>query len=172
MLDTRSLLTSLRTPAPAPVHVSTGRTYFPTLDRYLTHEWIDGRLATAKASKADDAGIPVQMWDLRITKLFPRLSVQLAEWGNHLQWTPVNRPRSSLGFLRHRLMGVLRRKVWKELRVHLTLMHGPKWCETLLDIRRAVVASRRLGVQQRSPVTPVQEGRKRARGESRKYGID
>ena len=139
------------------VQASTGRTYIPSLGRYLTHEWIDEKLASAKASKADDAGIPTHMWDMRITKLFPSLATQLGEWGTHL-WIGTEVPRTYLAFFRHRLMGLLRRKIWKELRAYLALIHGPNWCSDLLTIRAAIAEARR------SSSSPIAVGRKRERG--------
>ena len=55
-------------------------------------------------------------------------------------------------------MGLLRRKIWKELRAYLVLIHGPTWCSDLLTIRAAIAEA------QRSSSSSIAVGRKRERG--------
>ena len=39
----------------------------PLIGKYLVHSWVDATLVTEKAGKADNAGVPTQLWDQRIT---------------------------------------------------------------------------------------------------------
>jgi hypothetical protein len=39
----------------------------PLIGKYLVHSWVDATLATEKAGKADNAGVPTQLWDQRVT---------------------------------------------------------------------------------------------------------
>jgi hypothetical protein len=38
----------------------------PLIGKYLVHSWVDARLVTGKANKADNAGVPTQLWDQRV----------------------------------------------------------------------------------------------------------
>jgi hypothetical protein len=35
----------------------------PLIGKYLVHSWVDATLVTEKAGKADNAGVPTQLWD-------------------------------------------------------------------------------------------------------------
>jgi hypothetical protein len=37
------------------------------IGKYLPHSWVDDSLITEKAGKADDAGVPIHLWDQRIS---------------------------------------------------------------------------------------------------------
>lgn len=51
-------------------------TWLPHIQRWLPHTWIDTSLVTNKAVKADNAGIPVTLWDDRLLLLYPHWSVR------------------------------------------------------------------------------------------------
>lgn len=40
-------------------------TWLPGIERYLSHSWIDLSLITEGARKADNAGVPVDLWNFR-----------------------------------------------------------------------------------------------------------
>jgi hypothetical protein len=126
--------TPLRPPIPDPAVADEKQSWLPSVQRFLSHDWIDPILVTSKAAKADDAGIQQSMWDARSTLLFP--------WAVHV-----------LAFLRSRLMGLVQRILYLELKVHLQSEHGHDWLQRLLAARRKIAA----------PVT-LRGGRKRTWG--------
>ena len=91
-----------------PVHDPRGE-WLPTVDRWLSFDWIDSSLLTAKAAKADAASLPTQLWDRRISLLWP-------------SWRP-----NALERLRHVLFGYTCRRVFLSFRSHLLRVHGPAW---------------------------------------------
>ena len=49
-------------------------TFLPAIGRPLPHSWIDDDLVSDKAAKGDDAQVHSQLWDKRITLVFPRVT--------------------------------------------------------------------------------------------------
>jgi hypothetical protein len=60
-------------PAPLRQILSTPATstWFPTIARSLSHNWIDEGTVLAKAVKHDDAKVPIQLWNNRVLMLYP-----------------------------------------------------------------------------------------------------
>jgi hypothetical protein len=78
------------------------RSWLPSIQRWLSHQWIDPELVTATAAKRDDACVPTSLWDARLTLLYPgvtRLHLEtLRSW--LLRRCRLNVTRSLLRFLR------------------------------------------------------------------------
>ena len=50
-------------------------TYFPALQTSLPHSWCPGLEISDVAAKHDDAKVPIQLWDKRITLIWPHLKL-------------------------------------------------------------------------------------------------
>lgn len=101
-------------PAKRPEEIET---YLPKLKRFLSHDWVDTSIITAKALKADDAASPCRLWDARLELLFPGV-------------TPY------LETLRRAILGWIRRRLWREIRVYLSCTFNQDWALELYRLRR------------------------------------
>lgn len=103
---------SFSVPPPAPKRLCPSRhgttdeigTWLPTIQKWLPHTWVDASLVTNKAVKADNAGIPVDLWNQRLLLLYP-------QWSTHhldslrtmiLRRCRYNLFRSFCAFLTHK----------------------------------------------------------------------
>ena len=94
--------------SPLPLPTPEPPTYFPYLDRSVTHDWIDSSLVTDKAAKTDDAEIPVHLWNQRTTLL---LNITIA----------------SLNALRHCFFEWVCRQVYCSFCEYMQGKYGPEW---------------------------------------------
>eukprot|EP00980_Cylindrotheca_fusiformis_P027010 scaffold18391_cov83-Cylindrotheca_fusiformis.AAC.3 len=84
------------------------RSWLPSLQRWLPHEWIDSSLLTPKAAKADNAMLPTHLWDRHISLLFPC-------------------PPRSLDCLRAFFFSVSCRLLFRSFRSYMLQTHGDRW---------------------------------------------
>jgi hypothetical protein len=81
LMDTRVVAPSFiakvaRAAIPAPLT----KTWLPTLQKFLSHEWIDLEKITDDAAKRDDAAAPVSLWNRRISLVLPCTDDNLDGW--------------------------------------------------------------------------------------------
>lgn len=93
------------------------RTWLPTIQEYLPHDWIDLNLVTDKAAKSDDAEVPTSLWDRRITLIYPG-----SEKGIELMRKWILRR------YKHRLL--------TEFCLYMRKTHGNSWSNDLVWFRR------------------------------------
>jgi hypothetical protein len=98
----------LPTPKPRSSDRGSEKTWFPKLQHFLSHDWINDDYVTSKAAKSDDAEVPTALWDQRI--LLP------------LPWA-----KSVLTFICTRLLARLQRKLYCEFRTYLRDTYGEHW---------------------------------------------
>jgi hypothetical protein len=89
----------------------------PLIGKYLVHSWVDATLVTEKAGKADNAGVPTQLWDQRITLV---LAV----------------PVRILNIVRKALFRRYCQNLVRSLCTFLVSCAGPRWAARLVEIRR------------------------------------
>jgi hypothetical protein len=49
-----------------------GKSWIPSVGKYLVHTWIDSQQVMTKAAKQGDATITTNMWNQRLVLLYPR----------------------------------------------------------------------------------------------------
>ena len=107
-----------RAPISAPKH-----SWLPSLKCFLPGSWADPALISAKAAKADNAKVPVSMWNDRITLIFP-------------EWTPHKLDR-----LRNIILRRQHRKLYLQFATHMRHRYGNEWITALLIMRRSTMSS-------------------------------
>ena len=106
---------------PAPL---TPRTWLPALCKWLSHEWIDSDLVTEKSVKSDSEGVPMHIWDLRISLVLPT-------------------SRHALEIIRNRLLQVWRRRLTRSFVSYLCTTYSTRWLELLSQARRSLTSKKR-----------------------------
>ena len=91
----------------------------------------------AKAVKADDAEVPVHLWDDCICQGPTGISRPSAGW---VYGAPNNTHRSSLAMLRNLMMRVYRRRLLKDCLTFLRDTHGDKWTTKQRSKNRRLLA--------------------------------
>jgi hypothetical protein len=107
----------------------------PLIGKYLVHSWVDATLVTEKAGKADNAGVPTQLWDQRITLV---LAV----------------PVRILNIVRKALFRRYCRNLMRSLCTFLVSCAGPRWAARLVEIRRL----RRITLETEPPLKRLRGG--------------
>jgi hypothetical protein len=54
-----------------PAALSCDRSWLPKIQKFLPHSWVDSALVTNKATKRNNAGVPVHLWDQRYSLVLP-----------------------------------------------------------------------------------------------------
>jgi hypothetical protein len=98
----------LPTPLVRPPRPSTSSTWLPGLKKYLPHSWMESKVASTKAVKSDDAGIPIHMWDQRTLLVLP--------------WVAP-----FLFFLRRHFLFLILRNLFLEFKDFMDMTHGKDW---------------------------------------------
>ena len=134
-----------------PVVADPEATWFPALQKFLPHAWIDKSTVSAKAAKGDDSAVPTSMWDQRVTLLYP--------------WSPPQGVQV-LACFRLYLMRSYRHRLLSDFRSFMEFTHGMYWPYRLMCARKRAsellqlrISSLRLADLARSG-----QGRKRQRG--------
>jgi hypothetical protein len=92
-------------------------TWLPALNRFLPVSWARIEAVSAKAVKADDAPVPTDMWDRRVTLVLP--------------WDHTN-----MAGLRTLVFGRWQRLLRLEFQNFMRTEYGATWLETVLTARR------------------------------------
>jgi hypothetical protein len=56
------------------------QTWLPSLQRFLSHDWIDLEKVTDVAAKHDDEAVPVSLWNRRISSIISCSDTDLERW--------------------------------------------------------------------------------------------
>jgi hypothetical protein len=81
LVDTQVVAPSLISKiARVAIPVPCTKTWLPTLQKFLSHEWIDLEKVTDDAAKRDDAAAPVSLWNRRISLVLPCTDEDLDGW--------------------------------------------------------------------------------------------
>jgi hypothetical protein len=89
----------------------------PLIGRFLPHSWVDVSLITEKAGKADDAGVPIHLWDQRISLV-------------------LEVPLSVIATMRKWLFKRYCRGLMRSLALFLSRCHGSDWAQQLTVLRK------------------------------------
>jgi hypothetical protein len=127
-------------PLVAPKH-----SWLPSLKCFLPGSWADPALISAKAAKADNAKVPVSMWNDRITLIFPEWTIE------------------KLDGLRRLILRRQHRKLFCEFVAHMHRRYGNEWITALLIMRRSTLQA------SRSFSSPSVQERKRVKGGGREH---
>jgi hypothetical protein len=57
-----------------PAERSEGKTWLPSIGKFLPDSWCDENLISDKAAKADNSSVPIHLWDNRNQLVLPQLS--------------------------------------------------------------------------------------------------
>ena len=97
------------------------RTWLSALQRFLPSEWVDDRLISSAAVKADNAQIATTMWDRRVSLVLPCSA-------HHLS------------LIRSLLLIRWRCNITRSFLQYLHELYGQDWCAKLIQDRRLMVA--------------------------------
>jgi hypothetical protein len=111
----------LLTPSPQATVPSCGGTWLPTIQKFLSHLWVDAALVTGKAAKRDDTCVPTHLWDQRCTLVLPSVA-------------------PALKTLRLWLMHRTASRLWSECFSYLSERHGDTWRAVLNARKQALKA--------------------------------
>jgi hypothetical protein len=107
-------------------------TWLPGVEKFLPHSWVDESVITDKAVKHDDTDVHTEMWDWRITLLYP--------------WSPATGHWVLSFFCRRLMLQYLRQLLW-EFWMFMRFKHDNDWPYQLdaLQCRRTGLGRKRPG---------------------------
>jgi hypothetical protein len=95
-----------------------GKTWLPTIGKFVPSSWLDETVISDKASKSDDAQVPAHLWDNHITLVLPQIH------------------KEALAGFRSLALLWQRRYMYCQFRAYLRDKFGPAWLLRLLTVRR------------------------------------
>jgi hypothetical protein len=109
-----------------PLVVNLTHTWLPALNCLLPGTWADPALISAKVTKADNAKVPLSMWNDQTTLIMPH-------------WTAPK-----LDLMRRLVLRLQYRRLYVEFVSYMRHRYGKDWLSTLLIMRRSTVSASRL----------------------------